>query len=415
MVSMEDYNEIKQLEEKFDTPFYIFEPKNLIKNYQDIDTAFKSRYDNFIIGYSYKTNYLPYLCKMIKDLGGYAEVVSRLEYELALKLGYDTSRIIFNGPLKTYSDLKLAIANNSIINLDSFYEIEHIKKISQEFPDKEIKLGLRVNLQFLRDGVSNIQEGLEISRFGFGLDDSGIGSAIEKLNDLENVKVTGLHGHTSTTSRALWIYEKITKTLCELANKYLANRVEYIDVGGGIYGKVPREMIAQQIPTFDDYADAICGIMNETDWAVEPPSLILEPGTAMVANSLDFVVKVIEIKKINGNNIVLVNGSAINSKPTFHKLNNPVEVIPEREEVDSDIYDLVGYTCMEKDYLINKLKMKKLEIGDYIKIKNVGAYTIVLTPPFIKEEPPILVSENGTYREIRKRQTVDNFFLDYEI
>jgi diaminopimelate decarboxylase len=90
-------------------------------------------------------------------------------------------------------------------------------------------------------------------------------------------------------------------------------------------------------------------------------------------------------------------------------------VIPEREEVDSDIYDLVGYTCMEKDYLINKLKMKKLEIGDYIKIKNVGAYTIVLTPPFIKEEPPILVSENGTYREIRKRQTVDNFFLDYEI
>jgi len=70
---------------------------------------------------------------------------------------------------------------------------------------------------------------------------------------------------------------------------------------------------------------------------------------------------------------------------------------------------------MEKDYLINNLKMKKLVPGDYIKIKNVGAYTIVLTPPFIKEEPPILVKENDVYKEIRKRQTFDNFFLEYVI
>ena len=413
---METYDELKNLEDTYGTPFYIFNRENLKQNYREIESAFKSRYDNFIIGYSYKTNYLPYLCKLIKQFGGYAEVVSRLEYELALKIGYDPSQIIFNGPLKTYDDLMLALINDSIVNLDSFYEIDHVKRLTQEFPDKEIRVGLRINLQFLRDGISDIQEGLKISRFGFTIDDFGVRKAVKMLSSLNNVKLIGFHGHTSTSSRAIWIYEKITKTLCDLANKYLAESVEYIDVGGGIYGKVPKEMFKDEVPTFVDYADAICKIMNENIWkTAKKPALILEPGTAMVANTLDFIVKVIDIKKINGNNIVLVNGSTINTKPTFHKFNNPVEVIKPKPEDGFEIYDLVGYTCMEKDYLINKLKMKKLDQGDFIKIKNVGAYTIVLTPPFIKEEPPILVKEDELYKEIRKRQTVDNFFLDYVI
>lgn len=415
---MSAYDELKHLDDNYGTPFYIFNKDNLVQNYKEIETAFKSRYENFIIGYSYKTNYLPYLCKMIIELGGYAEVVSRLEYELALKVDQPPNEIIFNGPLKTYEDIKFAINNESIINLDSFYEIEHIKKISQELQDldKEIKIGLRVNLQFIKDGVSNIQEGLSISRFGFTIQDGGFEKAVKMLNSIDNVTITGLHGHTSTTSREIWIYEKITKTLCDLANKHLPITVEYIDIGGGIYGKVPKEMISKKLPTFDDYAEAICKIMNENPWLEDRnPALILEPGTAMVANALDFVTKVIEIKNVKDNNFVLVDGSAMNSKPTFHKLNNPVEVLKEKDVDDYDTYDLVGYTCMEKDYLINKLELKKLNRGDYIKIKNVGAYTIVLTPPFIKEEPPILVKDDGKYREIRKRQSVDNFFLDYEI
>ena len=53
-----------------------------------------------IIGYSYKTNYLPSLIKEMSNLGAYAEVVSRLEYDLALKIGVKPNKIIFNGPLK---------------------------------------------------------------------------------------------------------------------------------------------------------------------------------------------------------------------------------------------------------------------------------------------------------------------------
>lgn len=57
-------------------------------------------YDNYIPGYSYKTNYAPHICKLVKSLGGYAEVVSDMELYVAKKIGYENSEIIYNGPCK---------------------------------------------------------------------------------------------------------------------------------------------------------------------------------------------------------------------------------------------------------------------------------------------------------------------------
>ena len=46
-------------------------------------------------------------------------MVSRLEYDLALKIGQPPDKIIFNGPVKQYEDIELALNNGSIVNLDS--------------------------------------------------------------------------------------------------------------------------------------------------------------------------------------------------------------------------------------------------------------------------------------------------------
>ena len=118
--------------------------------------VFSSRYQNFIIGYSYKTNYLPILLKEISKLGGYAEVVSRIEYDLALKIGVDPKKIIFNGPLKSQDDIAVALKEGSIINLDSFYEIEMVKEYIVKNNSKYYKVGLRVNFDMNIDGMSPI-------------------------------------------------------------------------------------------------------------------------------------------------------------------------------------------------------------------------------------------------------------------
>lgn len=89
-----NYYTMKQLEKKYGSSFYILNMKKLRDNYQKIYHAFKSKYKNFVIGYSYKTNYLPILCKELSVLGAHAEVVSRLEYDLAIKIGVEPEKII---------------------------------------------------------------------------------------------------------------------------------------------------------------------------------------------------------------------------------------------------------------------------------------------------------------------------------
>ncbi len=66
-------------------------------------------------GNSYKTNYTPYICKPVKNLGGYAEVVSDMEYQVALQIGYSANHIVYNGPVKGPL-MERHILNGGILN-----------------------------------------------------------------------------------------------------------------------------------------------------------------------------------------------------------------------------------------------------------------------------------------------------------
>ena len=52
---------VKALINKYGDSFYVFDKEKLRGNYSKMYLAFSSKYSNFIIGYSYKTNYLPSL------------------------------------------------------------------------------------------------------------------------------------------------------------------------------------------------------------------------------------------------------------------------------------------------------------------------------------------------------------------
>lgn len=405
-----NYNQMEDLDQKFGSSFYLLNANKIRNNYKKIKSAFISRYNNFVIGYSYKTNYLPYLCKEMSKLGAYAEVVSRLEYDLALKIGVNPEKIIFNGPLKTYEDIKIALDNCSLLNIDSPYEVDYVLKYCRNNKMKEIKLGIRVNFDISTEGRSPLQEGYEISRFGICTENGDFQETIRKLTQVENIKIVGLHGHFSTSGRKVETYESITKGLCHLAKKYFKDTVEYIDVGGGFYGELPSSF-KLQTPSFDDYAEAICKIMNiEFEYSQCKPTLIIEPGIAMVANTLHFIAKVIENKQIRGQYFVLIDGSVHNIKPTLHKRNLPMQMVKQREDINLGTYHIVGYTCMEKDYLAYGIQGEIPNRGDYIIFDNVGAYTIVFNPPFIKERPSIVAMDNSDFFVVRKKESIREFF-----
>jgi diaminopimelate decarboxylase len=411
---MLSYNQIQNIESSCQSPFYLCDGQKFSDNFDRITNAFSSRWSKFILAYSYKTNYIPYLCQIVKNKGGWAEVVSRLEYDLALKIGQSPDKIIFNGPVKHYEDIELALNNGSIVNLDSAHEIQHILQYARQNPNKTIPIGLRVNIDLTdQKGQSHIQNQLPTGRFGFTPAD--LLEAKNQLLKAKNLIVVSLHGHTSSIGRNLWCYETITKTLCEMAEQHFPETTNYINIGGGYFGQVPAEMGFGDIPTFNNYAEAICGVLRKNQWAAkQQPALVIEPGVAMSANVISFVTRVMGIKTLKDKTLVTVDGSAFHVKPTLHTRNLPWSLIPQVDtQRPTAVFSVVGSTCMEKDYLLTDIERPLPQIGDYLWIGQAGAYTVVLSPPFINPPPAIVTMDEDKFKVIRSRQTLDDMFKNY--
>ena len=65
---------------------------------------------------------------------------------------------------------------------------------------------------------------------------------------------------------------------------------------------------------------------------------------------------------------------------------------------------------MEKDYLAHEVHGEIPYKDDYIIFENVGAYTIVFNPPFIKERPSIVAEDKDDFFVVRKKETFKEFF-----
>ena len=78
-----------------------------------------------------------------------------MEMNLALKLGVDYKRIIYNGPYKTYKSIEKSLLNKVILNIDSFSEIKKIESISEKY-QKKFRVGIRCNFNLSNFNMSNL-------------------------------------------------------------------------------------------------------------------------------------------------------------------------------------------------------------------------------------------------------------------
>lgn len=215
------------------TPCYVINKDELCKNIYEFQKALSRYWGRSIIGYSFKTNSLPWAIKYVLNNNCYAEVVSSAEYNLALYAGYLKTQIIFNGPVKGKSEFIDAILNNAIVNIDSRREIEWIKELSHK-ENKQIKVGIRVNFDLERICPNEIGYAEDGTRFGFNLDNGDFYEVMEELKRIPNVLIEGLHLHNTSKTRSLNVYRELSKKACEIKRKTKLD-YSYIDIGG-FYG-----------------------------------------------------------------------------------------------------------------------------------------------------------------------------------
>lgn len=86
------------MNKELQTPCYIIHKDILDEGIRLLKSALERDWNNACVGYSFKTNSLPWVVENMKRAGFYAEVVSENEYDLACKHNFE--HIIYNGPVK---------------------------------------------------------------------------------------------------------------------------------------------------------------------------------------------------------------------------------------------------------------------------------------------------------------------------
>ena len=391
---------IKKLQAEYGEAFYLLDSAQFRKNFAELKAAFNDIYPNWNIAYSYKTNYTPKLCKIVNELGGYAEVVSEMELEITKRVGCKMDRVIWNGPIKNVPIMEQFLLDGGTINIDSIEELEQVKDIHNRHADKLIHVGIRCNYD-VNDGV--------VSRFGFDIDGAEFMEAVKFATTTKNVKFINFQCHFAKRQIAYWPAR--AKGMVDLIDR-LGIIPERIDIGGGLFGKMADSLRAQfscEIPDYEAYAKAAAQVFADyfKDKEVKP-ELLIEPGSAVVGDCMKFIGTVKTIKNVRGKWIATVLGSQKNISMTG--INPPMEVIAMGgEQKEYKDLDFVGFTCIEGDVLYHNYT-GKLAHQDVIVISNCGSYSLVMKPPFILPNFPVLDISEGKTEVIKRAENFDDLF-----
>lgn len=349
------------------TPYFIFKPEALEKNFKNLDALCKRHLKNYLIAYSVKTNSFQPLLKKLEELRSNFEIASLNELEAVEKLG---KKIIFNSPCKTEEELEKAIKNNVLINVDSKSEIE---KIISLLKGKPYEVGLRVSIKE--------------SKFGF--DESQLKDVIMYAKK-NNITIQGLHVHPGT-QQTLADYEKFLSQAYEFLKRFFETYkipLEYIDLGGGFPDGVKLKNLAHSL---EEYLQAITQTIGRLKNNYK--TIILEPGRYLTSDACELITRVQVIKE-NFDTTYAILDAGINLLPkialsqfTFSKIKDKKTKSP----VKPKEYLLAGPLLFNND-ILGKFH-GHLEEGDLIRIENVGAYCYNLAWEISYDKPKVVIEK----------------------
>jgi len=390
--------------------FYILDSDVFLDNYTKLKKTFMSFYPNFNIAYSYKTNYIPKLCRIVNEAGGFAEVVSDMELEVALRSNVEIKNIIWNGPIKNEEVLDNFLLKGGSVNIDNIEEWKHIAKLAKIHPDSIFNVGIRCNFD-VGDGV--------VSRFGIDIESKVFDLVCSEISKLKNIKLVSIQCHFAKRHPNYW--KKRTLTMLSVYDKLVSVYglyAERIDLGGALCGPMSDEFAKQlNVDNFgyDSYAESSAKLVAEHFINSEyKPLLLIEPGTAIAADCMRVVFRVMNIKNVRNKTIATVYGSQKNI--SMSGLNPPITIIHGNgNQINYTDLDFAGYTCIENDYLYRGYN-GNLGIGDYIILQYCGSYSVVMKPPFIFPNFPIIDIADGIKKVelIKKAETFNDLFCTYE-
>jgi diaminopimelate decarboxylase len=397
--------DVLSLVSQYGSPLFLLRESDYRDKLREFRNAFCSRYPNCLLAYSFKTNNLAVVIAIAYQEGYGAEVVSEFEYALAERLSIAGSVTVYNGPVKTEQSLERAVQRESIINTDSYPEIELISKVCSRLR-KKAHIGVRINV-LIGD--------LPWSKFGFNMENGEALKACAEILKHPYLSLEGVHLHLGTNIINLEWYEEGIKTVARFAKdlyNQLGTEIQFLDLGGGFaassdappYAVIPDDWC---VPSINDYAEAICRTLTQ-EFSPNCPLLILEPGRVLISQAMSLITQIISVKEAPQGKLAIVD-AGINLVPSVSYLKHPIKAVKSSSCIKTVGLDIYGPLCTQYDVLGVNIPLPNPNVRDLLEVQEVGAYTLTFSSQFSFPRPAVvLMREDSEITCIQRRESFED-------
>jgi diaminopimelate decarboxylase len=404
---------VQEIAEEFGTPLYLYSKNQLLDNYRSIDNAFAGV--DHLTCYALKANSNHALLKLLATEGAGADAVSAGEIHLALKAGFDPSKIAFAGVGKRDDEIEFALKKNIFsFNVESLQELNVINEIAGQLQTKA-RVALRINPDIDASTHPYISTGLKTNKFG--IDISVAMDVFKHAESLLNIQVDGIHTHIGSQILKIDPFIQTANAIVKMVDELrsIGIAINHIDLGGGFgvtyknalkHLSLPVEEAtsADEAPANGSFISSALEVLKRTGC-----KFIIEPGRAIVANTGVLVTKVLYTKDNSVKKFVIVDAGMNDLlRPSLYSAYH--QIVPlTLNGAETESVDVVGPICESGDFFARDRKLQQVQRGDYVTLLTAGAYGIVNASHYNSRLRPAEVLVNGEkVRVIGERETMED-------
>lgn len=404
--------QVKKINETYDTPFYLYDEKGIRENARKVYKAF-SWNKGFKEYFAVKACPNPSILKILREEGCGTDCSSLTELQMSDACGFSGHEIMFSSNETPLSEYKFCEELGGIINLDDFTNIEELEETLGYLPET---MSLRYNPGGYFTIANTIMDNPQDAKYGFTTDQIIEGYRILKE---KGVKRFGMHSFLASNTVTNDYYPTLARQLFELAVRIKEETgvsLDFINLSGGV--GIPYK----PDQTGNDILEIGAGVHREFDEVLVSNglgniSIFTEMGRFMTGPFGALITKVIHFKHTY-KEYAGVDACAVNlMRPAMYGAYHHITVLGKEDAPCQKTYDVVGSLCENNDKFAIDRELPELQKGDYLFIHDAGAHGFSMGYNYNGKlwSSELLLKEDGSVKLIRRAQTPADYFATLDI
>ncbi|MEL0646173.1 type III PLP-dependent enzyme [Pseudoalteromonas agarivorans] len=371
---------IEQLAAQFGAPLMVLDCEAIRRQYH----ALKNALPGVVLHFALKPLPLAAVVRTLLEEGASFDLATSGEVDLVASQGVPSERTIHTHPIKRDSDIRDALAYGCTV-----FVVDNINELEKFITYKD-QAEILVRLSFRnKDAFADLSK-----KFGCSPD-----AAIDIISYAQQlgIRIKGLSFHVGSQSpnptkyvEAINACAKVITKVSELGLPALST----LDIGGGF----PVPYSADVLPI-----DVFCAPINVALAQLpETMQIIAEPGRFIVASSVTSVASVMGQAQREGKTWYYLDDGIYGSFSglMFDEAAYPIDSAKQNGERFESV--LAGPTCDSIDVVSDSIMLPKLNNGDLIISRMMGAYTLATATDFnfFKRAEVVVLNEQVHTQEL---------------